>query len=171
MSSTNTQGQVRRTGCVKWFNNKVGWGFLSVVGDSSDAPQDVFVHHSAIQVDKVQYKYLVQGEYVEFGLVASSEKGHEVQASGVSGIKGGKLMCETRREFRMARAQFKTTPATEELKPRSKQVPSNRKPRPSAPPANDNTWTYVGKASATSAPASTPAPAKRAPKKAQASKK
>ena len=28
--------------------------------------QDVFVHHSALTVGEEQYKYLVQGEYVEF---------------------------------------------------------------------------------------------------------
>ena len=168
MSSATSSSEETFIGRVKWFNNKAGYGFITIT-DGAKSGTDVFVHHSAIKAGEEQYCYLVQGEYVEFGLVASSEKGHEVQASGVSGIKGGKLMCETRREFRMARAQFKTAPATEELKPRSKQAPSNRKPRPSAPPANDNTWTYVGKASAPSAPAS--APAKRAPKKAQASKK
>ena len=105
MSATNTQGQVRRTGCVKWFNNKAGYGFLSVVGGTSDSPQDVFVHHSAIQVDKDQYKYLVQGEYVEFALSATEGGEHQWQASDVRGPNGGRLMCETRNEARAARVQ------------------------------------------------------------------
>ena len=58
-------------GCVKWFNNKAGYGFITVT-DGSKAGSDIFVHHSSIQIDTEQYKYLVQGEYVEFSLSAVS---------------------------------------------------------------------------------------------------
>lgn len=86
----------RSTGVVKWFNNKAGYGFLTVMGDGQ-TPEDIFVHHSEIQVGKDQYKYLVQGEYVEF--VLSSDAGeHKCLASAVRGVNGGKLMCETRAE-------------------------------------------------------------------------
>jgi CspA family cold shock protein len=84
----------RSTGVVKWFNNKAGYGFLTVMGDGQ-TPEDIFVHHSEIQVEKDQYKYLVQGEYVEF--VLSTDAGeHKCLASAVRGVNGGKLMCETR---------------------------------------------------------------------------
>lgn len=90
------------TGRVKWFNNKAGYGFITVT-DGPKSGTDVFVHHSAIKVESEQYKYLVQGEYVEFSLINTTTGGHDFQASEVCGIKGGKLMCETRRETKVSR--------------------------------------------------------------------
>jgi len=88
----------RSTGVVKWFNNKAGYGFLTLMVDGQ-TPEDIFVHHSEIQVGKDQYKYLVQGEYVEF--VMSTDAGqHKCLATGVRGVNGGRLMCETRNETR-----------------------------------------------------------------------
>jgi CspA family cold shock protein len=98
----------RFTGRVKWFNNKAGYGFITVT-DGVKSGSDVFVHHSSIKVDDEQYKYLVQGEYVNFMLLDTTTDRHEYQAGEVCGIKGGKLMCETRRESRVARSQYKTT--------------------------------------------------------------
>jgi cold shock CspA family protein len=126
MSATNTQGQVRRTGCVKWFNNKAGYGFLSVVGGESDAPQDVFVHHSAIQVDKDQYKYLVQGEYVEFTLSPTEGGEHQWQASDIRGPNGGRLMCETRNEARASRLQHQRETGQSETRPRGPRPQGDR---------------------------------------------
>ena len=88
----------RVIGRVKWFNNKAGYGFITLAGSMEE--KDIFVHHSSIMVSNEQYKYLVQGEYVEFTEERSNGGTHEFQAGSVSGIKGGKLMCETRREFR-----------------------------------------------------------------------
>lgn len=85
------------TGCVKWFNNKAGYGFITVNDGES---QDIFVHHSVIQVGQSQYKYLVQGEYVEFIINSVENDKHSVQATEVRGVSGGKLMCETRNETR-----------------------------------------------------------------------
>jgi hypothetical protein len=83
-------------GCVKWFNNKVGYGFITLSDGTLE--QDIFVHHSALNTSDEQYKYLVQGEYVSFELVKSSDPDskHEYFAGNVSGVNGGKLMCETR---------------------------------------------------------------------------
>ena len=102
----------RLTGRVKWFNNKTGFGFITALTDSEGVKEgsDVFVHHSAVKVSQEQYRYLVQGEYVEFVLSnlkdASSDGSavskHEFQAVDVSGVKGGKLICETRWESRTA---------------------------------------------------------------------
>ena len=111
----------RFTGRVKWFNNKAGFGFITVT-DGDKSGSDIFVHHSAVEVENQQYKYLVQGEYVEFELVKSSGDGHEWQASGVHGIKGGKLMCETRREFKIARSTYKTKGSDDE-EPRQQSAP------------------------------------------------
>ena len=89
-------------GRVKWFNNKAGYGFITVTqGDHKD--DDVFVHHSAIVVNTEQYRYLVQGEYVEFELCTVSDGEHKIQAGNVQGIDNGKLMCETRLDSRSSR--------------------------------------------------------------------
>ena len=46
----------RLTGRVKWFNNKSGYGFITVT-DGNKLGSDVFVHHSSIKVDSEQYKF------------------------------------------------------------------------------------------------------------------
>ncbi len=98
------------TGRVKWFNNKSGFGFITACdGDLKD--KDIFVHWSAIKVENSQYKYLVQGEYVEFNIVKSEKGEHEYNAINVSGVKGGNLMCETRR---LNREQTRTRPSSED---------------------------------------------------------
>ena len=114
------------TGRVKWFNNKAGFGFISVT-DSDKSGSEIFVHHSALEVENQQYKYLVQGEYVEFDLTKSSGNGHEWQAANVHGIKGGKLMCETRREFKLARTVYKSAKDPEEVtEPRQQRPPRDQ---------------------------------------------
>jgi cold shock CspA family protein len=102
----------RLTGRVKWFNNKTGFGFITALeGDHKDS--DVFVHHSTIKVAQDQYRYLVLGEYVEFELskIVDSSNKHEFQAANVTGVKGGKLICETRWENRVAIASASTSGA------------------------------------------------------------
>ena len=122
-------------GRVKWFNNKAGYGFITVT-DGPRSGTDIFVHHSAINVENQQYKYLVQGEYVQFNLVNTTSGNHEWQASAVNGIKGGKLMCETRREFKMARTVYKTekkeetNESSDEVKmPRQQRAPREHQAR------------------------------------------
>jgi CspA family cold shock protein len=121
-------------GRVKWFNNKAGYGFITVT-DGARSGSDIFVHHSAINVENQQYKYLVQGEYVEFDLIKTDSEKYEWQASRVSGIKGGKLMCETRHELKAARNEYKTTksvPVVEQPKmPRQREAePRQREAEP-----------------------------------------
>jgi len=92
------------SGRVKWFNNKAGYGFITLIDCETNKERDIFVHHSEIKVDQTQYKYLVQGEYVEFVLGAiNRENNVDVHATSVRGINGGKLMCETRNEVRSQR--------------------------------------------------------------------
>lgn len=98
-ADTNSSREIRTTGCVKWFNNKSGYGFISVTGGDKDGT-DVFVHHSAVHVTTEQYRYLVQGEYVTFTMCKADTQTHEWQAGDVRGLNGGKLMCETRHEVR-----------------------------------------------------------------------
>ena len=95
MSSSSETSSLRLVGQVKWFNNKAGYGFITV-SDGEYSGKDIFIHYSTIRVTNSQYKYLVQGEYVEFEVEKSSSETHEFQATSVTGIKGGKLMCESR---------------------------------------------------------------------------
>ena len=91
-------------GCVKWFNMKTGFGFLSVVqsvcGSDLKVGSEIFVHHSNVKVAEEQYRFLVQGEYVEFDVSNVANGQHSCQAVDVTGMFGGKLMCETRNEAR-----------------------------------------------------------------------
>ncbi len=59
------------TGTVKWFNNDKGFGFIA-----RDGGADVFVHHSAIQMNG--YRSLVEGQRVEFE-IAMGEKGEQAR--------------------------------------------------------------------------------------------
>ena len=86
----------RLTGSVKWFNNKAGYGFVTVKGGDHDG-KDVFAHYSAIKVVDDQFRYLVQGEYIEFDLTKDESGKHDFVVSNLSGIKGGSLMCEVQR--------------------------------------------------------------------------
>lgn len=141
----------RFTGRVKWFNNKAGYGFITIT-DGSKSGTDVFVHHSSIKVDSEQYKYLVQGEYVDFSLSSTKTADHEFQAGEVCGIKGGKLMCETRREYRVSCSQYRnvTSENTERVPrmPRAVAAPrEQRSPRARGPGPREERgeWTYVDK--------------------------
>jgi len=86
----------RSTGSVKWFNNKAGYGFVTVKGGDHDG-KDVFAHYSAIKVADDQFRYLVQGEYIEFELTKDESGKHDFVVSNISGIKGGSLMCEVQK--------------------------------------------------------------------------
>jgi len=64
------------TGTVKWFNAEKGYGFISQEGGA-----DVFVHHSAIQMNG--YRTLEEGQQVEFE-VQEGQKG--LQAANVRAV-------------------------------------------------------------------------------------
>jgi len=88
----------RLTGQVKWFNNKAGYGFITV-SSGEHKNKDIFTHYSGIRVTNSQYKYLMQGEYVEFNLIKSTNDKHEFQSVDITGICSGPLMCETRKSM------------------------------------------------------------------------
>ena len=115
----------RYIGQVKWFNNKAGFGFITMRHDTG-VEADIFTHYSTVCVTDSQYKYLVQGEYVEFDLTESTNSKHQYQAANITGINGGSLMCETRQLNR---------PEKNAHRNREKRVPAPRPaPTPHSPP-------------------------------------
>lgn len=137
-----TSSDERLIGRVKWFNNKAGYGFITVT-DGAQAGTDVFVHHSAIDVSSQQYKYLVQGEYIEFSITQTQSGDHPFQGSNVSGINGGKLMCETRNETKIARNNYKSgdKSTTQPVKmPRQQKAPN---PQSKDQDQDKKDWTLV----------------------------
>ena len=149
-------------GCVKWFNNKEGFGFITITKGELIGT-DIFVHHSAIQVGTEQYKYLTRGEYVEMQLVKTTSGEHEYQAGNVTGREGGKLRCEWLHEERLSRNNYRDARGDQENSepvkmPRSARVPAPRVrgqgPRDMAPTSSSSEpissdsgeWTYAKKA-------------------------
>ena len=59
------------TGSVKWFNDKKGFGFISIEGG-----EDIFVHHTAIQSEG--FRTLEEGDNVEFEIV-QGDKGNKAE--------------------------------------------------------------------------------------------
>jgi cold shock protein len=112
-TTTSTTPAVRHLGQVKWFNSKAGYGFITMKNES-DEDVDIFTHYSTVKVVDSQYKYLVQGEYVEFELAESTNENHKFQAFNVTGIQNGKLMCETRQQNRNQSRPLKDPSANSE---------------------------------------------------------
>ena len=136
----------KTSGRVKWFNNKSGYGFITISTGEYEGT-DIFVHHSSIKVEKEQYRYLVQGEYVEFFLKEMVDSEHKWQATDVSGISDGKLMCETRLETRVTRAETTTTDSKSAT---SKTPRSSYRVRPHGPgPREGDEWMLVRRRAST----------------------
>ena len=85
--TNNTTGNLR--GRVKWFNSTRGYGFITNI----DKEEDTFVHHSGINTTAECWKTLTPGEYVQYSLETGDDG--KSQASNVTGIAGGPLLCET----------------------------------------------------------------------------
>lgn len=77
-------------GRVKWFNKKGGYGFVRDL----DSNEEYFVYHVDIKVKKECYRYLTEGEYVEFEIGKSENEKYKKQAREVRGIKDNGLLCE-----------------------------------------------------------------------------
>jgi len=59
------------TGIVKWFNDKKGFGFISV-----EDGEDIFVHHTSIESEG--FRTLEEGDKVEFEIV-QGDKGNKAE--------------------------------------------------------------------------------------------
>jgi CspA family cold shock protein len=82
--------RVKSVGQCKWFNASLGYGFLTIC-DGAEVGKDIFVHHSGIKPSNSQYRTLYKGEYVSFSMIAGP---NGPQATDVTGVCGGTLMCD-----------------------------------------------------------------------------
>jgi len=132
---TQAKQMQRAQGRVKWFNAKGGYGFVTLLGTTPEAdgqvqqsgvgvdggvPREVFVHHSGLKVGSEQFRYLVEGEYVELEVLETGASNREsgvarYQGVEVRGIGGGQLMCETRSELGVNNRQTRVEGQREEL--------------------------------------------------------
>jgi len=58
--------EMRLNGKVKWFSNKLGYGFIK-----QDTGEEIFVHYSMIRGDG--YRSLKEGQEVTFDIIQSAE--------------------------------------------------------------------------------------------------
>jgi cold shock CspA family protein len=77
-------------GQCKWFQNSVGYGFITVQ-DGEHKGKDIFAHHTGICPLNSNYRTLRKGEYINCDIVDGD---HGLQAVNITGIGGGTLMCD-----------------------------------------------------------------------------
>ncbi|XP_062818813.1 protein lin-28 homolog A [Anolis carolinensis] len=78
---------LRGAGICKWFNVRMGFGFLSMTstdGAPLDAPLDVFVHQSKLHMEG--FRSLKEGEAVEFTFKKSSKGLESIRVTGPGGV-------------------------------------------------------------------------------------
>jgi len=102
----------RQVGIVKWFSNKLGYGFITYT-DENNVSHDVFVHHTSIKPRRTSYRTLTMGEYVEFSL-AELKNNNQKQAVDITGPANGPLLSDSVNEFRTnyrnTRPQYNNNP-------------------------------------------------------------
>ncbi len=96
---TSPPSEVEYVGQVKWFNDRLGYGFCTICSPGSEHGKDIFVHHSGICPSSSSYKTLTKGEYISFGMIDGR---NGLQAINVTGVFGGPLMCDVYHNTRPA---------------------------------------------------------------------
>ena len=91
-ATTATNGQL--TGCVKWFNNKLNYGFVTVLSEGEHHNVDIFVHQSNIKTKRDCFRTLSTGECVQFDIAKTDKGAHPIHAVNVTGFNGNTLHCE-----------------------------------------------------------------------------
>ena len=92
--TTQTTPKTMLTGCVKWFNNNLNYGFITVLTEGEHHNLDIFSHQSNIKTKRECFRTLYTGECVQFELAKSDNDKHPVHAINISGFNGCLLHCE-----------------------------------------------------------------------------
>ena len=87
-------------GQVKWFDNKLGYGFITVLSDNHKG-SDIFVHQTNVHPIQSEYRTLNKGEYVSLNVSTDEKK----QAVNVTGVLGGSLRCDEPRPITRGRTR------------------------------------------------------------------
>ncbi|KAG9278903.1 protein lin-28 homolog A isoform X1 [Astyanax mexicanus] len=85
-SEEEDSASFRGSGVCKWFNVRMGFGFLSMTsrdGAALETPVDVFVHQSKLHMDG--FRSLKEGEPVEFSFKKSSKGLESLRVTGPGG--------------------------------------------------------------------------------------
>jgi len=82
------------TGCVKWFNNNLNYGFITVLTEGEYKNKDIFCHQSNIKTKQECFRTLYTGECVQFEITKSNNDKHPYHGVNISGFNGGMLHCE-----------------------------------------------------------------------------
>jgi cold shock CspA family protein len=87
-------------GNCKWFNHKIGYGFVTIINGDQKG-KDIFVHHTGVQPKNSNFRTLSKGEYVSLNLTQGQ---NGLQGIDITGVFGGPLMCDSNvmpaRQFR-----------------------------------------------------------------------
>jgi cold shock CspA family protein len=86
------------SGCVKWFNSRHKYGFITVTSEGEYKNVDLFVHQSNLNTKEPCYRFLIAGENVKFEVKITTDEKHPSQAVNVSEMNGGSLKCELPRQ-------------------------------------------------------------------------
>lgn len=117
-------------GRVKWFNSKLGYGFITTTLSGEDV--DIFVHQSNVRPSTSNYRTLREGEYVSLNV---SESGETRQAIDVTGVNGGPLNCDIERNIRNSRRVCSEASSNDdeftEVKSRNRRRSPRERPRAS----------------------------------------
>lgn len=97
ITSATTPESQTLTGCIKWFNNGLNYGFITVLSDGEYRNIDVFVHQSNIRTARDCFRTLYTGECVQFELAKSDNDKHPFHAVNVRGFNDVQLRCEVPR--------------------------------------------------------------------------
>jgi cold shock CspA family protein len=82
MSQYISVSKKKYQGRVKWFNNKLGYGFISYFHCNKN--KEIFVHWSKLVLPDLGYHTLFRGEIVDFEIEMCACEGRTIQASNVS---------------------------------------------------------------------------------------
>jgi cold shock CspA family protein len=121
-------------GRVKWFQPRKGFGFVTLQtgttgADGTPVTTDIFVYHKGIKVQVEQYRFLMEGEYIQFNLAKSDNPSQVCQAVNVRGVDGGMLMCETQNERnRVAQQKRPPPPPQQNWQPARRDARQSRYP-------------------------------------------